>query len=191
MKIGLAVVTCLASLCLSSCAPSERILGKNMQVVVEGGGQFPAALAGRWQADQDGWQLVIDSNGRISSAVISFGRVEVTPGQITTAPALSGGKATFVPGQWVVNYAPDTRVLTIKIAMDHLHVETGENVIDGRSTDIFIGRVDAGEGLWPVQWTTFSHYTARTTAKPSTEISTDPDKGETKPLIFRKVNATP
>ena len=78
MKIGLAVAACLASLCLGSCATSERGSGENMQVAVEGGGQFPAALAGRWQADQDGWQLIIDPNGRISSAVISFGRVEVT-----------------------------------------------------------------------------------------------------------------
>jgi hypothetical protein len=189
MRIGLAVVTCLASLCVGGCATGTGGSDKNMQVVVEGGGRFPPALAGRWQADQDGWQFVIEPNGRISSAVISFGRVEVKPGQITTAPALAGGKAIFEPGQWVLDYAPNTGELTIKITMNHVHVETGENIVDGRSTDTFIGRVADDEGLWPVQWTTFSHYTARTANRPSKEVSTDPDKGETKPLVFRKVGA--
>jgi hypothetical protein len=160
-----------------------------MEVTVEGGGKFPAALAGRWQSesDRDGWQFVIEPDGRISSAVIGFGGVQVQPGQITTVPAIAGGKGIFEPGQWVVHYLPGTRDLTLKITMNHVHVEMGDNVIDGRSTDTFLGTVSLDERLWPVLWTTFSHYTTHTTANPTGEISTNPDNGETKPLVFRKI----
>ncbi len=188
MKIGLAALIGLAGLCLGGCASGSPGSDKNMQVVVTGGGPFPAALAGRWQADQDGWEFVIEPNGRIGSAVISFGRVEVKPGRVTTAPALAGGSAIFEPGPWVVHYIPETGALTIEIAMRRVHVETGGNIIDGRSADTFIGKVVVDEGLWPVQWTTFSHYTTSTTDKPSQQVSTDPDKGETKPLVFRRLD---
>ncbi len=164
---------------------------RNMQVFVKGGGPFPAALAGAWQSDRDGWEFVIEPDGRISSAVISFGQVRVKPGQIATASALNGGKAIFEPGEWVVRYDPDTNDLTLKITMKHLHVETGRDILDGSSTDTFVGRVSISEGLWPVLWTTFSHYTDRSADNSSKEISTNPDTGEAKPLVFRKVKATP
>lgn len=184
MKTAWIVLVCLGGVCLGGCASGGT---RSVQVVVEGNGPFPTALAGRWQSNLDGWQFVIEPDGSISSAIISFGRVEVKPGQITTAPALAGGKAIFEPGQWVVHYSPDTSDLIVKITMDRVHIETGDNILDGRSTDTFIGRVSPQEDLWVVQWTTFSHYTAHTTEKPLTEFATDPDKGETKPLVFRRV----
>jgi hypothetical protein len=188
MKKELVAVICLVGLCVSGCTTDAEAPNKSMKVVVEGGGQFPPSLAGTWQADQDGWIFVIGVDGRISSAVISFGRVEVKPGRITTTRALAGGNAIFEPGQWTVDFRPDTSELTIKITMRHIHVEAGENIVDGRSTDTFIGRVNADQGFWPVQWTMFSHYTTHATDNPGREISTDPDKGETKPLIFRKID---
>jgi hypothetical protein len=187
MKIALALCLSLAGTWIGGCAVGGSGTDPHMQVVVEGGGPFPAALAGRWESDRDGWQFVIEPDGKISSAVISFGRVQVKPGQITTVPALAGGKAIFEPGRWIVHYIPSTCDLTINITMDHVHVDTGDNIIDGRSTDTFLGKLLPNEELWSVQWTTFSHYTTHTTGKPSAEISTDPDKGETKPLLFKKV----
>ena len=160
-----------------------------MQVVVEGGGKFPASLVGRWQSDRDDWQFVIEPNGAISSTVIGLGGVRVKAGQTATVSTQGGGKGTFEPGQWVVHYIPGTSDLTIKITMRHVHIETGSNVLDGSGTDIFVGKVLPAEGLWPVQWTTFSRYMAHTAEKPAAELSTDPDKGETKPLVFRKIQA--
>jgi hypothetical protein len=189
MKIALALFVCLAGMWIGGCALSGNGTDQHMRVIVEGGGRFPAALAGRWESDQDGWQFVIEPDGRISSAVISFGRVQVKPGQIATVPAMAGGKGIFEPGQWVLHYIPSTGDLTINITMTHVHVETGGNIIDGRSTDTFLGKVLPNEDLWSVQWTTFSHYTTHAAGKPEAELSTDPDKGETIPLLFKKVKA--
>jgi hypothetical protein len=191
MGTRLATILWLACLCTGGCVGGVQGTDSHVRVTVEGGKPFPPTLAGRWQADRDDWQFVIEPDGRISSAVISFGRVQVKPGQIATVPALNGGKGVFEPGQWVVHYAPDTGDLTIKIAMSHVHVETGQNIIDGRSTDIFVGKVAIEEGVWPVLWTAFSRYTIRTAETSSAELPTDPDKGETNALVFRKVKAAP
>ncbi|MBN1510653.1 MAG: hypothetical protein JXB13_01435, partial [Phycisphaerae bacterium] len=86
-----------------------------MSVSIEGGGRFPAVLAGRWKSDQHGWDFAFEPDGRISSAVISLGRVTVVPGRTSTVPTQSGDQAVFTPGPWTVHYEPDTRMLTVKI----------------------------------------------------------------------------
>jgi hypothetical protein len=158
-----------------------------VDVVVEGNKTFPGDIAGRWKADEDGWEFVFSPDGRILSAAISLGRVRVIPGQITTVPTRSGDQAVFTPGPWTVDYAPDSNQLTVKIAMSHVRVEMAGNTIEGSSTDIFAGGIHPAEGTWRTLWTTFTKYTGHTPDKPSFDLSTDPTYGETKPLTFRKV----
>jgi len=158
-----------------------------VDVIVEGNKAFPIAMAGRWRADEDGWEFVFAPDGRILSAVISLGRVRVVPGQTTTVPTRTGGQGVFTPGPWVVDYAPDSGQLTVKIAMDQVRVEMAGNVVEGSSTDVFAGPVDRAQGTWKTLWTTFTKYTGHTPEKPSFDLSTDPTYGETKPLTFRKV----
>ena len=159
----------------------------DVTVVIEGGGPFPEALSGRWQADRDGWQLVLESDGRVSAAVISLGRVQITAGQKTTVPTRSGGQGVFDPGPWTVYYAPGTQELTVKISMDYVRVEMGENTLEGKSTDVFAGKVALSEGLWQAEWTTFPDYTARTPEGHTFKLATDATYGESKLLTFRKV----
>jgi len=159
-----------------------------ISVLVEGGGRFPAALAGRWRSDQHGWEFVFEPDGRISSAVISLGRVSVTPGRTTTVPTQSGGQAVFTPGPWTVHYDPGARMLTVKIAMEHVRVPMAANVLEGSSTDVFAGPVLASGDTWQVEWTTFTHYTARADGSTPVDLSTDSTYGEARPLVFTKTN---
>jgi hypothetical protein len=159
-----------------------------VQVVVEGGGRFPSSLAGRWQASQHGWEFQFEPDGRISSAVISLGRVRVVPGQTTTMPTRSGNDAVFTPGLWTVHYAPATQELTVKITMDHVRVEMAGNILEGSSMDTFVGPISPMDGQWQSQWTTFTQYVARTPDNPSFDMSTNPTYGETKPLTFTRAS---
>ncbi len=157
-----------------------------VKTVVGGGQEFPALLAGRWVADRHGWEFVLERDGRISSAVISLGRVRVTPGATTTIPTRSGSEAVFTPGSWLVHYEPDTRTLTVKIVMDHVRAEMAGTTLEGSSTDIFVGPVSPAGDTWQTEWTTFTRYTAHTPEGTSFDLSTDPVYGETKPLLFHK-----
>jgi len=131
---------------------------------------------------------VFEPDGRISSAVISLGRVSVTPGRTTTVPTQSGGQAVFTPGPWTVHYDPGARMLTVKIAMEHVRVPMAANVLEGSSTDVFAGPVLASGDTWQVEWTTFTHYTARADGSTPVDLSTDSTYGEARPLVFTKTN---
>lgn len=176
-------------LLLGGCNRPLRHEGDNVRVIVEGGGRFPASLAGLWKARQHGWELHLEPDGRISSAILSLGRVRVIPGQTTTMPTRSGDQAVFTPGLWTVHYLPRTRELTVRITMDHVRVEMAGNILEGSSTDVFVGPVDPTERLWQTQWTTFTRYAAHTPENKSFDLSTDPAEGETRPLIFEKTEA--
>ena len=169
--------------CRSAPAPSPS----RVSVQIEGQGAFPAALAGRWKADRDGWEFVFDSEGRIVSAVLSLGRVAITPGHPVTLPTRSGGEGRFEPGDWTVHYAPETRQLTLKIAMDHVRVAMADAILEGRTTDTFSGTLSPADGTWQAQWTAFNQYTIQTPGRPAQALSTDKTYGETKALTFQKV----
>lgn len=186
MKLWYGLVCCLL---LAGCRSPKGGVGADVQVVVEGGGAFPAALAGRWQADRHGWEFVFGTDGRITSAVLSLGRVEVTPGARTTVPTRGGGQGTFDPGTWLVHYEPATQQLTVKIVMDYVHIEMAGNVLEGRSIDTFSGPILAADGLWQVQWAAFTQYQVRTAQGDNADLSTDSTYGQTQSLTFQKVSA--
>jgi len=155
-------------------------------VVVVGGEDFPPSLAGRWVSDRAGWQIVFDARGGITSVVLGLGQVEIVPGVKATVPTRGGGEGTFEPGPWTVDYEAETSRLTVKIVMDHIHIEMGSHVLDGKSGDVFSGPISATDGLWQTQWTAFTDYQVRTPDGESVTVATDPIYGETQPLTFRK-----
>jgi len=91
-------------LVLSICGLSVFLLGScrssagnksGVEVIIDGDGQFPAFLVGRWKADKGGWEIVFEPDGTISSAVVSLGRAKMRPGQVTAAQMKMGGKGLF------------------------------------------------------------------------------------------------
>lgn len=183
MEIRYGLVCCLL---LGGCQTQKADLGDRIQVIIEGGGSFPVALAGRWQADRHGWQFVFEPDGRISSAVLSLGRVEIAPGVNTTVPTRGGGQGTFRPGLWTVHYEPTAGELTVKIVMDYVRVEMAGNVLEGRSIDTLSGPISPADGVWQAQWAAFTQYKIRTAEGDASELSTDPAYGETQPLTFHR-----
>lgn len=172
------------SLTLTSCRNPDN----NVKVIIEGNGQFPEFLVGTWKAEvRSGWEFVFEPDGTISSAVVSMGRVRLKPGEVTTIPMKMDGKSIFEPGEWLVNYSPAGRELTVKISLKNFYAEFGRGVIEGKSTDIFIGEVSEDGNSWAVDWTSFLDCTAHTDEYPNFDLSTDPEYGESKTLIFEKV----
>jgi hypothetical protein len=191
MKWQWALVLGLGAILIGGCSRPQSRQTDSTKVIIEGGGEVPAFLAGRWQAQQHGWELEFKSDGHLSSAVISLGRVRVVPSQTTTVPTRSGNQGVFTPGPWTVHYVPSTRELTVKITMDHVRVEMAGNIVEGSSTDVFVGPLDPAGQTWRTQWTTFTRYIARTPDNASVNLSTDPTYGETKPLVFEKTAGRP
>lgn len=171
---------------LLGCQNPSNQVQQNQNVQVEGGGAFPPSLAGTWKADRDGWEFVIEPDGHISSAVISLGRVRITPGKNATLPTVEGGEGFFEPGEWTVHFDPDTGNLTVKIVMSHVRVGMAQAVLEGASTDTFTGPISPLDNVWQVQWTNFSDYFLQMPDGSASELATDQTVGETNPLTFER-----
>jgi hypothetical protein len=189
MRCIAGVVVCLIVAMLpAGCRSLSAQRRSDLSVMVEGGGRFPAELAGTWKADRDGWEMVIEPDGRISSAVISLGRVRITPGKTETLATHGGGEGVFQPGPWTVYYHPETNDLTVKIVMSHVRIEMAEAILEGGGTDTFSGPISSADGIWQVQWTYFSHYVLRMPDGAVSELATDSTYGETSALTFEKTS---
>ena len=185
-RLLLLLVCCLFVPLFNGCQNS----GANksgVQVIIEDDGQFPEFLAGRWRANTDGWEIVFEPDGTISSAVITLGRVRIKPGQVTTIPMKMGGKGVFEPGEWMVYYVPSDQELTVKISLKNCYIELGKGVLEGKSTDIFVGKVSENDRFWEAEWASFPDYTAHTDVYPNFHLTEDPNTGNFKTLVFEKV----
>jgi len=161
--------------------------GKNpVEVIIEGDGKFPEFLAGRWKTDGHGWEFVFEPDGTISSAVIGLGHMDIIPGQTATAPTRGGGgDAIFTPGLWTVQYSPVTSELIVEIVMDHIHFPMGNNLLEGKVKDVFIGGVSEGSRFWDAEWYSYPDYIAYT-PKPE-RLITDPNVAYLYYLTFEKI----
>lgn len=189
MKRLLILLVCAlsASLLLGGCQGSGRDK-RAVEVIIEGGGEFPQFLVGRWKAENGRWEFVFEPDGTISSVVISLGRVRIKPGQVTTVPMRGGGKGVFKAGQWMVQYSPDDRELAVEVVVDYFHLDMGSRGLEGHRTDWFVGPVSEDWQIWEAEWFTFPKYII---LKPEpVEFPLDPNNNPVGTLVFRKQRET-
>jgi hypothetical protein len=158
-----------------------------VEVIIDGNGQFPDFLVGKWIADTGGWEIVFEPDGRISSAVVSLGRVTMKPGQVTTVPMQLGGKGVFEPGLWVVQYSHEQRELIVEITIERFRVELGKSVLRGKTRDIFVGSISADGRLWWAERFSFPEYIADTKKYPNRALTVDPNDAPRQGVLFQKV----
>ncbi len=169
---------------LSGCGEADK--SSAVEVTIDGGVRFPAELAGRWKAGgKYGWDIVFEKDGSISSVIHTLGRFKLEPGKETIVPMKEEGQSVLDPGEWKVAYNPAGRVLEVEIVLDYFYCEMGEGHIEGDRRDIFAGPVSKDGKKWEVDWTFFMECTAMIGEEP-TDLSTDPEYGEKRKLIFKK-----
>lgn len=189
MKRIAVLLLCALAVCLSAGCRQPAENRPAVEVVVDGGGQFPEHLAGVWKADSGGWEIVFEPDGTISSAVVSLGRVRLRPGQVTTVPMKMGGKGVYEPGPWAVHYSHERRQLTVEIAIADFRAELGESVLKGRRMDLFTGTVSPNGQSWWASRFSFPEYVADTKKYRDHKLTVDPNEAPPEELLFQKVSA--
>ncbi|MBE0537266.1 MAG: hypothetical protein IH624_16505 [Phycisphaerae bacterium] len=156
-----------------------------VDVIVEGGGAFPASLAGRWKG-QKNWEIVLEPDGTVSSAQHGIGGVLVRPKHLSTVtdPERSTHN-TYKAGRWLVHYLPDARELRVEIVLDEVHLEWGGVVLDGKVKDVFVGKVSEDGSTWRTEWFSFAEYT--TPEHQDTVLAPTEDEIFADAIIFEKV----
>ncbi len=178
------VVCCVILLELIGCqSPAGNQSG--VEVIIEGGGEFPEFLAGRWRGNRGAWEFVFEPDGSISSAVIGPGEVRIVPGRSKTVAMKMGGKGIYEPGLWTVQYSPSGRELTVEVVMDHVHLEMGPDLLEGKRTDVFAGEVSEDGRIWRAEWFSFPDYIAYT-PEPK-RLAYEPEESFVGTIIFEKL----
>ncbi len=192
MRNGLIVVLGLFLLCAVGCQPGNEKPG-GMEVVIDGGGEFPAFLVGTWVDANHGWEFVFEPDGKLSSAVLSMGRTRVVPRQMTHVKLIDNGFGEYTPGDWLVQYSPDTRELTVQIAIRKLYIEMPpSSTIDGKSQDVFVGAVAEDGERWETIWSSYPYYVANTKQHEGFVMKPeDPELGYQEPAVFIKAKPAP
>lgn len=181
---------CVALFGLAGCQTAGRS-ERGVEVVIEGGGQFPEFFAGTWRAymgDEKDWELVFERDGTLRSAVMSFGGTKLKPGQVTVVPMKFDKEGVFEPGEWIAHYDPSDRVLTVRISIKHFRIGLGPDiVVEGDRWDVFVGPVSEDGKTWLTERTSFTDYISHTPEHPYFRIAEEQNLPVTTTLLFEKV----
>ena len=109
------------------------------------------------------------------------------PGRVTATQMKLGGKGLFEPGRWTVQYSQERRELIVEIAIERFRVELGDNVVQGRTRDFFVGLVSSDGQLWWTDRFSFPEYIVDTGKYHNYKLPFDPNDNPRQSLIFRKV----
>ncbi len=178
-------IICVILLVFSSCQNSSKTYS-GVDVIIEGGGQFPEFLVGGWKSDKYNWEFVFEPDGTISSAMIDTGLVRVNPNEkFATIQLRDEGKADYQLGRWTVQYSPDERELMVEVVIKHFYIDKISFVLEGKSRDWFLGNVSDDLQTWRADWYTFPEYIAMGQEQ-KLEFPFDPNNNPISTLIFTK-----
>jgi hypothetical protein len=187
MKKLFLLLTCVFFFYLLGGCQNLPFRQSDVQVFIDGDGEFPEFLVGTWRADEKGLEIVFEPDGKISSAVVSLGRVRMKPGRATTTQMVLGGKGIFTPGQWTVQYSKDKRELGVDIIIESFRVELGDSIVQGKTRDFFIGPVSSDGQSWWAERYKFPEYIVDTKKNPNYKLPFDPNQDPGESVVFRKV----
>jgi len=169
---------------LGSCQADKKAI----EVIIDGNGQFPERLAGTWKSDNGVWEINLEPDGTISSAVISLGSVRIKPGEITTIPMRLGGQGIFKPGLWTLWYLQRQRELSVEITIDEFRTELGQDVIRGKTRDILTGPVSQDGSIWQAERFSYPEYIVDTKMYKNYNLPVDANDNPKESLLFKKVS---
>ncbi|MHC4395604.1 MAG: hypothetical protein ACYS1A_08100 [Planctomycetota bacterium] len=176
---------CVVLSAISGCQSARR----GVEVIIEGDGKFPQFLVGRWVADKSGWEFIFEPDGRISSAIIRFGRLKVIPGRQNPITEEKGGEGFIEPGEWTVHYSHFSRELTVKISINKLYMDfdINDNVVEGKSEHVFVGTISEDGQFWQTYWAGLPEYTVHTDGKLNDQLTQQLSLDLAIDLTFRKL----
>lgn len=180
MKRLIILSTCILLLPAAGCRTAAH--NKNaLEPIAESPGKFPEFLVGTWRAqyaedsveartfeDPTHWAFTFDPNGAITTVKHFFVTlpINVAEGGVHT-PLKAGSYAYYALGPCQVDYKSATRELSVKIVLDHFHIELPTGAMEGTMTDWLSGPVSPDGRTWNAAWHNDSRFVVADSAKSS------------------------
>jgi len=145
----------------------------------QGRSVLPPDIAGTWKAYDSPWKIVLSPDGKVASAVIPMGRVEIRPNRTTKVELRGGGISTYKVGDCTVDYTPETRELFVSVDVQEFHIVLMDKRLDSNIMYYLVGEVSKDGKIWEPNFIEVFGY--------GTRLAKDPNDLSATPLTFEKV----
>lgn len=108
---------------------------------------LPPDIAGTWRAEDAPWNIVLSPQGKVASAVIPLGGVEVEPGQTTEIYGQKGEPGIFECGDFEVYYDTENHELSVSIKIKHIYIDMG-GILEGTCDYLIAGGFSEDGKIW-------------------------------------------
>ncbi|MBN2020118.1 MAG: hypothetical protein JW749_07830 [Sedimentisphaerales bacterium] len=179
-RLILIAVTCCCVF-IWSCGGCQKPASENNTQMVSGHqtNKIPSEIAGTWQMRDGVWQMTIEPNGVVSSAVIPLMQCTIRPHQTTHVPMKDGNVSDFTGGDLFAEYDSTVRELSVYIELKNFLIRFFEIRTGGNQLDSFIGPVSEDGLVWKPGWINVFDY--------GPEFPMDANIIEPAPCVFDKV----
>jgi hypothetical protein len=173
---------------LSACqGPNQQPIQQtinNTDILLTEGGAFPAELSGIWIADREGWELLVNPDGSIVTGIMTVGRVPAKPGLTTQVPLAEEGMGLVEAGKWSVQYTRSNRELAVEIVLNKFTFVKGADIVEGKSRDLFVGRVSKDGKTWTAEWISQPEYVVTTSTQSQVPLPIDEEQKTMGTIVF-------
>jgi hypothetical protein len=121
--------------------------------------KFPKVMVGVWEVEvtrRSKWGIKFEADGSILKIIHTIvGPVTLAQGQIYEEGPDEGTYAVFVMGPCETEYIAGTRILKVKLVLDHFKMVLPNGELEGRTEDYFQGPVSPDGKTWDVEWRSY------------------------------------
>lgn len=171
---------------LCGCTKPVQQTINNTDILLTEGGAFPVELSGIWIADREGWELLINPDGSIATGIMTVGRVPAKPGQTTQVPLAEEGMGLVEAGKWSIQYTRSNRELAVEIVLNKFTFVKGADIVEGKSRDLFVGRVSKDGKTWTAEWTSQPEYVVTTATQSEVPLPVEEEQKTMGPITFTR-----
>jgi len=151
-----------------------------VEVIIEGGGEFPRSLAGTWKDQESSWQVTLAPDGSIVSLVNAIGSsMVIAEGGLFEDGPVEGTFLCFVFGPCYTNYNPATRELGVTVTLDDFYMQLPDEVFEADMKYHITGPVSKDSSRWDAKLFVYVF--------PKGGQPTDPNTVSPQILVFNKV----
>jgi hypothetical protein len=99
-------------------------------------------------------------------------------------PLAEEGMGLVEAGKWSVQYTRSNRELAVEIVLNKFTFVKGADIVEGKSRDLFVGRVSKDGKTWTAEWISQPEYVVTTNTQSQVPLPIDEEQKTMGTIVF-------
>ena len=135
-------------------------------------------IAGTWKAEKEPWQVTINKDGKVTSAVIQLFEAKLKPHHMAMIKMRDGSKSYLETGDFLLIYDNEDKEIEVVLDITKIDVHYKDQYLQGNKKIIFSGGISDDMNIWNTEMLQIFDYGPR--------FPMDPNVPDIRPVIFKK-----